>query len=235
MRNNDLTNKLVQANETICKNAEVIENLKCKDDKNKMAPMDGNIKYDSMIKQKRDIARLQDENQLLRDQLKETEIKLSRSDETISLLREEGDNMVAINALQTNLSVLDKDKELLLAKVNDLRTEIASCKNSTVNIENDLQELSCKNETLKADIETVKNTNDQLLHEDTIEWPLKNILYTLPGKIYERIVYLHRENRKHNSEMEDVLERCQDKETTSEIENEKEKQEMKTYAGKACG
>lgn len=231
MRNNDLTNKLEQANETIYKNAEVIENLKCKNDENKMIVMEGNAKYNAMVTQKEcDIARLQDENRLLHDQLRETTVKLSRSNDAISLLPEEGDNMTAINAPQTYLSDLDKDKELPVAKMNDLRTEITSYKNSTTNIENESRELSYEDKT--PDIETEKNYNDQLLDKDT-RWPLKDILYTLPGKIYERIVYLRGEHIKHDSETENVLELYPSKKIMSEIEDEKKKQEkIKIYAEK---
>lgn len=232
MKNNDLKNKLTQANEIISKNAEIIADLKCKDEKNRMALTHESIRYDAMITQKQDdIVKLQNENQSLCDQLSKVVIEFARSNDTISLLRRESDNMVVINVLQANLSDLDLDKEKLLAKVDYLKSEIASCQSSTANIENELRTLSERNETLKTDIDTVKDTNDQLLHIDeyTIKQSLKNTLYTLPGKIYEKIMRLRTETKEHDEEMENVPEQHQNKEI---LENEKEKQQAKVYADK---
>lgn len=230
MENNDLKNKLTQANEIVSKNAEIIADLECKDEKNRMALTHGSIKYDAMITQKQsDIVRLQDENQSLQDQLSKVVIELARSNDTISLLRRESDNMAVINVLQGNLSDLDMDKEKLLAKVDYLRSEIMSRQSSTANIENELRTLSQRNETLKTDIDTVRNTNDQLLytHEDTIKRSLKDTLYTLPGKIYEKIVRLRTEIKEYDKEMENASEQHQNKDI---FENEKEKQQVKVYA-----
>lgn len=232
MENNDLKNKLTQANEIISKNVEIIADLELKDEKNRTALTHGSIRYDAMITQKQDdIAKLQNENQSLRDQLNNVVIELAHSNETILLLRRESDNMTVINVLQTNLSDLDMDKERLLMKVDYLRNEIVSCQSSTANIENELRTLSQRNETLKTDIDTVKNTNDQLLytHEDMIE-SLKDTLYTLPGKIYDKIVRLRTEIKEHDTtEMENISEQHQSKEI---LENETEKQQPKVYADK---
>lgn len=231
MKNNDLNNKLTQANEIISKNAEIIADLKCKDEQNRMALTHESIRYDAMITQKQnDIVKLQNENQSLCDQLSKVVIEFARSNDTISLLRRESDNMVVINVLQANLSDLDLDKEKLLAKVDYLRSEIASCQSSTANIENELQTLSQRNETLKTDIDTVKDTNDQLLyvHENTVKQSLKDTLYTLPGKIYEKIVRLRTEIKEPIEEMENMSEH----QNTEILENEKKKQQAKVYADK---
>lgn len=231
MENNDLKNKLTQANEIISKNAEIIADLERKDEKNRMALTHESIRYDAIITQKQgDIVKLQNENQSLCDQLSKIVIELARSNDTISLLRRESDNMAVINVLQANLSDLDMDKERLLVKVDYLRSEIVNCQSSTADIENELRTLSQRNETLKTDIDTVKNTNDQLLytHEDMIK-SLKDTLYTLPGKIYDKIVRLRTEIKEYDTEMENTSERHQSKEI---LENKKEKQQAKVYADK---
>ncbi|XP_011638414.1 golgin subfamily A member 4-like [Pogonomyrmex barbatus] len=234
MKNNDLTNKLIQANETIAKNAEIIAELESKDEKNRLALTQGSIKYDAMVMQKRsDIVKLQDETRSLRDQLREAEIKLAWSNDTILTLRRESDNAMSI--LQANLSDLDTDKERLLTKVDYLKSEIVSYRNSTASVESKLQELSHGNETLKADIEAVKSTNDQLLrtHEDTVKSSLKDTLYTLPKRIYEKILRLQTEVRKYDEETDNISERCPTKETVK-IEDTKEKHKTKVYIDKSC-
>ncbi|XP_011695060.1 PREDICTED: early endosome antigen 1-like [Wasmannia auropunctata] len=233
MKNNDLTNKLIQANETVSRNAEIIAELECKDEKNRMALTHGSIKYDAMVTQKHgDIVKLRDENQSLRDQLTEAEVKLARSNNTILSLRQESDNAAAINVLQASLSGLDVDKERLLARVDYLKGEIASYRSSTASVESRLQVLSHGNETLRADIETVRSTNDQLLypHENAVKSSLKDALYTLPKKIYETILRLQTDIREYGRE--NASERCQDKETL-EIEDEGGKQQTKIYAEKS--
>ncbi|XP_070162417.1 putative leucine-rich repeat-containing protein DDB_G0290503 [Polyergus mexicanus] len=227
MENNDLKNKLTQANEIISKNAEIIADLERKDEKNRMTLTHESIRYDAMITQKQDdIVKLQKENQSLCDQLSKVVIELARSNDTISLLRRESDNMAVINVLQANLSDLDVDKERLLVKVDYLRSEIVSCQSSTADIENELRTISQRNETLKTDIDAVKNTNDQLLytHEDMVK-SLKDTLYTLPGKIYEKIVRLRTEIKEDDTEMENTSEQHQSKEI---LENEKGKQQAKS-------
>ncbi|XP_025156459.1 myosin-14-like [Harpegnathos saltator] len=197
-RNDDLTNKLIQANETIREHADIIADLKSRDEKNRLALTRGDMKYDAMLTQKLDdIARLRDENRSLRDQLSEVEIKLTHSNDTILLLRNESDSVAAISALRTSLTGLDEDKEKLLARVDSLRSEIASCEDSTERVASELRELSRQNETLRADLETVRNTNDQLLRareNDAAKRPLKDALCTLPGRIYERIARLREDD-----------------------------------------
>lgn len=234
MKNNDLTNKLIQAKEIVSKNAEIIAELECKDEKNRMALTHGSIKYDAMITQKHsDIMKLRDENQSLRDQLREAEVKLARSNDTMLSLRRESDDVAAINVLQTSLSDLDVNKERLLAKVDYLKSEIASYRSSTESIESKLQMLSHGNETLMVDIEIVKNTNDQLLYppEDTVKSSLKDALYTLPKKIYETILQLRTEIREYDKETKNTSEHCSSEEA-SEKEVEREKQQKKVYANK---
>lgn len=229
MKNDDLTNRLLQANETIFKNDEVVTDLKRKDELNRMTLTDSSIRYDAMITQKyNEIMKLQDENQSLRDQLREAEIKLARNNDVISLLRREDDNAVDMGASQTNLSDKDKEKPLM---VDSLRTEIASCENFT-NVGSELQKLLCENETLKGDAEIVRN-DDQLLHEheDTIKRPLKDVLYTLPGKIYEQILRLRGES-KGNEGKENVDEQFRGKEITSENEYGEIKQQTEVHADK---
>ncbi|KAL0134830.1 hypothetical protein PUN28_001543 [Cardiocondyla obscurior] len=238
MSNKDLADTLVQANETISKNNEMISKLERKDEKNRMALTHGSITYDAMITQKHsDIVKLQDENQLLRDQLEEVEIKLAQSNETIVLLKREIDNMTAINVLQISLSGLDLDKERLSAKVDCLKNEIASYQNSTACVESRLQTLLHGNETLMVDIKILKSTNDQLLHPsgDTVMSTLKEALYVLPKKIYETIVHFQSEIKECDKETEGVFVEYLNKEVV-EIEeiNKKEKQQKKIYADKTC-
>ncbi|XP_032666558.1 probable myosin heavy chain ECU04_1000 [Odontomachus brunneus] len=192
MRNNDLTSKLMQTNETIRQHIEIIANLKSLDEKNRLALAREGVKYNAIITQKLDdIASLQDENRSLRNQLNNAEIKLGHSNDTISLLRSENDSVAAISALQTSLTSLDQDKEKLLARADNLRSEIASCEDSTTRVSNELVALSRQNEALRTDVETVKNTNDQLLRargNDCGKRSLKDALCTLPGRTYEKIV-----------------------------------------------
>lgn len=176
----------------------MIADLKNRDEKNRLALTQEDIKYNAMMTQKfDDIARLQEENRSLRDQLNESEIKLAQSNDTISLLRNESDSVAAINTLRTSLTSLDEDKEKLLARADSLRSEIANCEDSAARVACELHTLSRENEALKADVESVKNTNDQLLREhenDAAKRPLKDALYTLPSRIYERIVRLRQED-----------------------------------------
>lgn len=233
-KNNNLTNNLIQANETISKNAEIIAELECKDEKNRMALTHGSTKYDTMIMQKHsDIMKLRDENQSLCDQLREAEVELARSNDTILSLRRESDNVAAINVLQASLSDLDLDKERLLVKVDYLKSEIASYRSSTESIESRLQALSHGNETLMTDIEIVRNTNDQLLYppEDTVKSSLKDALYTLPKKIYETILRLQTEIREYDKETMNTSEHCPTKKAP-EIEDEREKQQKKVHVNK---
>lgn len=233
MKNNDLTNKLIQANEAVSKNAEIIAELECRDERNRMALTHESIKYDAMITQKHsDIVKLRDENQLLRDQLREAEVKLARSNDTILSLRRESDSVAAISVLQASLSDLDVDKERLVAKVDYLKSEMASYRSSTASVESRLQALSHGNEILRADIETVRNTNDQLLypHEDTVKSSLKNALFTLPKKIYQKILRLQTEIREDDKDTENAFEHCSNKEAP-EVEDESEK-ERKVYCDK---
>lgn len=233
MKNNDLTNKLIQASETTSRNTEIIAELERRDEKNRMALTHESIKYDAMITQKHsDIVKLQDENQSLRDQLREAEVKLARSNDTILSLRRESDSVAAISVLQASLSDLDVDKERLLAKVDYLKSEMASYRSSTASVEGRLQALSHGNEILRADIETVRSTNEQLLypHEDTVRSSLKDALYTLPKKIYEKILSLRTEIREDDKDTENASEHCPNKEAP-EVEDESEKQ-RKVYCDK---
>lgn len=234
MKNNDLTNKLIQTNQTVFKNAEIIAELECKDENNRMVLTHKSIKYDAMITQKHsDIVKLRDENQSLRDQLREAEGQLARSNNTILSLKRENDNVAAINVLRASLSDLDVDKERLLAKVDYLKSEIASYRSSTASVESRLQVLSHGNETLMADIEIVRNTNDQLLYspKETTKSSLKNALYTLPRKIYDTILHLRTEIRECDTEPSNASEHYRSEETL-EIEDEREQQQKKIYVNK---
>lgn len=233
MKNNDLTNELVQANETVHRNNKIISNLRSKDEKNKVALTHESIKYDAMIMQKHsDIVKLQDENQSLRDRLREAEIKLGQSEDAISLLRRECDSVAAINALQTSLSDLDTDKEKLLTKVDYLKSEIASYQSSTASVECELRELSRENEALRTDIETVRSTNDQLSHahdeDTTTTQSLKDALWTLPEKIYKRIVRIRTEIAERNEEPKSKRKDA----TLIDIEDEKNAQQTKKHSDK---
>ncbi|XP_071575096.1 uncharacterized protein [Temnothorax nylanderi] len=233
MKNNDLTNKLIQANETVSRNAEIIAELERKDEKNRIALTHGSIKYDAMITQKHgDVVKLRDENQSLRDQLREAEVELARSNDTILSLRRESDSAAAINVLRASLSDLDVDKERLLAQVDYLKSEIACYRSSTASVESRLRALSHGNETLVADIEIVKSTNDQLLYpsEDTRS-SLKDALYTLPKRIYETILRLRTEIMEYDKE---TMNTCYPSKEAPEVEDEREKRQKKLYANKSC-
>lgn len=242
MKNNDLTNQLLQTNEIISKNNEAIADLRCKDEQNRMALTDGSIRYDAMITQKHsEIVKLQDENQSLRDQLRETEIKLARTSDVISSLRQEGDDgTVAINPPQTeDSSALDKDEERPeMWRVDSLRTEVAasSCEDlAAMNVESELEELCSReeNERTREDAETARN-DDQLSHGDaTIKRPLKDALCTLSGKIYEKIARLRGESRERETEnVRDAEQKSKIKDVAPENENERLKQRTKEYADK---
>ncbi|XP_011883541.1 PREDICTED: sporulation-specific protein 15-like [Vollenhovia emeryi] len=234
-KNNDLANKLVQANEAASRNAEVVAELERKDERNRIALTHGSIKYDAMITQKHsDIVKLRDENQSLRDQLRETEVELARSNDTISL-RRESDNAAVMNVLQATLSDLDVDKERLLARVDCLKSEMAGYRSSAASVESRLQALSRGNEALLADIETVRNTNDQLSSpaEETITSSLKDALYTLPQKIYDTILRLRTEIGECDKGMKGTTERCPSEDAPG-IEDGEEKRQKKVYANKSC-
>ncbi|XP_012056221.1 PREDICTED: paramyosin-like [Atta cephalotes] len=235
MKNNDLTNKLIEANETISKNAEIITELECKDEKNRVALTHESIKYDEMLTQKHsDIVKLRDENQSLHDLLRNAEVKLAQSNDIILLLRQESDNVAAINVLRASLSDLDVDNvERLLEKLDYLKGEIANYRSSTASVENKLQALSHGNEKLQADTETVRSTNDQLLypHENAIKLSLKDALYTIPKKLCETLLRLRKEIKECDNETENASEYCLNKKIL-EIKDEIEKQQIKVYADK---
>jgi hypothetical protein len=168
-------------------------------EENKVILTQRSIKYDTIMMQKHaDIIILQKENQSLRDQLKENEIKLAQSNDTILLLRSESNIMVTINFLRMDLSHLHRNKKELLGKINYLKNEIMNCQSSTINVENKLRVLLHKNEILKTDIEIVKNSNNQLLYmdDDINKQSLKNTIRTLSEKIYKKITYLQIEINK---------------------------------------
>ncbi|KYN02680.1 hypothetical protein ALC62_06480 [Cyphomyrmex costatus] len=234
LKNNDLTNKLIEANETISKNAEVITELECKDEKNKVALTHERIKYDAMLTQKHsDIVELQDENQSLHNLLRDAEVKLAQSNDAILSLRQESDNVAAINVLQASLSDLDVDKERLLVKVDYLKGEIANYRSCTASVESKLHVLSHGNEVLQADIETVRSTNDQLFypHENAVK-SLKDALYTIPKKLCETLLRLRTEVREYDNEIENASEYYSNKKFP-EIKDEIGKQQ-KIYADKSC-
>ncbi|EGI64384.1 hypothetical protein G5I_07189 [Acromyrmex echinatior] len=234
--NNDLTNKLIEANETISKNAEIITELECKDEKNRVALTHESIKYDTMLTQKHsDIVKLQEENQSLHDLLRDAEVKLAQSNDIILLLRQESDNVAAINVLRASLSDLDVDNvERLLEKLDYLK-EIANYRSSTASVESKLQALSHGNETLQADTETVRSTNDQLLylHEDAVKLSLKDTLYTIPKKLCETLLRLRKEIKEYDNETENASEHCLNKKIP-EMKDEIGKQQIKVYADKFC-
>lgn len=198
MRNNDLTSKLTQTNETIRENIAIIVDLKSQDEKNKLTLAHRDIEYDTMMTQKlHEIEKLKDDNQSLCKQLNDTEIKLAHSNNTISLLRSEDNSLAAISALRTSLTSLDQDKEKLLERVDNLRSEIANCEGSSMRFANELFVLLRQNEALRTDLETVRGTNDQLLRtreNNAVKQPLKDAPYTLPGRIYEKITRLREED-----------------------------------------
>jgi len=235
VKNNDFTNKLIEANETISKNAEIITELECKDEENRVALTHESIKYDAMLTQKHsDIVKLQDENQSLHDLLKDAEVKLAQSNDMILLLRQESDNVAAINVLRASLSDLDVDNvERLLAKVEYVKGEIANYRSSTANVKSKLQALSHGNETLQADIETVRSTNDQLLypHADAVKLSLKDALYTIPKKLCEILLHLRKEIRECDNETENASKHCLN-EKVPEMKDEIGKQQIKLYADK---
>lgn len=237
IRNNDLTHRFIQTNEIISKNVEIITDLRSTNEQSKLGLTHKSLDYDAMLTQKYDdVVKLRDENQSLYHQLRDTEIKLARSNDTISLLRKESNNIIAITALQANLSGLDQDREKLAVKADNLRTAIASCQTSTTHIESKLQILSHKNETLKADIETVRSTNDQLLHaqrENDLKWTLRDTLYTLTGTIYEKIVSLRREIKESdNNEVENASKQSQNDEIISANGDTTKKHQIKVYVDK---
>ncbi|XP_018304974.1 paramyosin-like isoform X2 [Mycetomoellerius zeteki] len=237
MKNNDLTNKLIEANETISKNAEIITELECKDEKNRMALTHESIKYDAMLTQKHsDIVKLRDENQSLHDLLRDAEVKLAQSNDTILSLKQESDNVAAINVLRASLSDLDVDNvERLLAKVDYLKGEIANYRSSTASVESKLQALSHGNETLQADTQTIRSTNDQLLYpyKDAVKSSLKDALYTIPNKLCETLLRLRTEIREYDNETENASEHCPNKKV-SEMKDEIGKPQIKIYADKSC-
>ncbi|EZA50284.1 hypothetical protein X777_11295, partial [Ooceraea biroi] len=196
-RNNYLKNTFIQT-ETPAKKTKSFANLMYENE-NKIIWTQGNIKYDTIMIQKyKDIVKLQEENKSLRNQPRETEIKFARSNDTTLLQRSERNSIIMINFMLMDLSHLDRNKEELLAKINYLKTEIASCQSSTTNIKYKLRLLLHKNEILKIDTEIVKNSNNQLLYmpEDMSKRFLKDALYTLPGKIYEKFTCLQMEVKK---------------------------------------
>jgi len=199
-------------------------------EENKLILTQRNIKYDTVMMQKHtDIMILQKENQSLRDQLKESEIKLAQSNDIVLLLRSESNIMVTINFLRMDLSHLYRNKKELLGKINYLKNEIMSCQSSTINVEDKLQVLLHKNEILKTDIEIIKNSNNQLLYmdDDINKRSLKNTLRILSEKIYKKITYLQIEINK-----DETKKLCASKqyrnEKTFEIEDKMKQQHSNT-------
>lgn len=140
-----------------------------------------------------EILKLENENKLLNEKVKDMEHKLMEMNLTIISLTEQNDKINIIYTMQENLTKLDKNEKKLKIELNNLRSQLISDQNNNKKLDISLDAFLRENEILKKDVEYWKNEISELstrLRNEMIEGNLKNKLYALSNKIYERLLNL---------------------------------------------
>ena len=149
-----------------------------------------------MEEKRYEIIKLEDENKLLNEKVKDIEYKLTEMNLTIVSLTEQNDKINIIYTMQEDLTKLDKNEKKLKIELNNLRTQLINDQNNNRKLDNSLDIYLHENEILEKNVEYWKNENSELLiklHDETMEENLKNKLYTLSNQIYERLLSLQKQ------------------------------------------
>lgn len=164
-----------------------------------------------------ELLKLENENNLLNEKVKDMEHKLMEMNLTIISLTEQNDKINIIYTMQENLTKLDKNEKKLKIELNNLRNQLISDQNNNKKLDISLDAFLRENEILKKDVEYWKNEISELsirLRNEMIEENLKNKLYVLSNKIYERLLNL---KKLSNLEESSNIKNLQDKYIVSKI------------------
>lgn len=164
-----------------------------------------------------ELLKLENENKLLNEKVKDMEHKLMEMNLTIISLTEQNDKINIIYTMQENLTKLDKNEKKLKIELNNLRNQLISDQNNNKKLDISLDAFLRENEILKKDVEYWKNEISELsirLRNEMIEENLKNKLYVLSNKIYERLLNL---KKLSNLEESSNIKNLQDKYIVSKI------------------
>ena len=143
-----------------------------------------------------EIIKLENENKLLNEKVKDIEHKLTEMNLTIVSLTEQNDKINIIYTMQEDLTKLDKNEKKLKIELNNLRTQFINDQNNNKKLDNSLGIYLRENEILEKNVEYWKNENSELLsklHDEIMEENLKSKLYTLSNQIYERLLSLQKQ------------------------------------------
>ncbi|XP_033364250.1 spindle pole body component 110-like isoform X2 [Bombus vosnesenskii] len=192
--NYELEKNIIQSNMIISTKEEAITTLKNKIDASNNILSQKIGKYKNAMEQKHhEIIRLEDENILLNEKLKDVEHKLIEMNLIIVSLTEQNDKINIIYTMQEDLTKLDKYEKKLKVELSNLRTQLINDQNSNKKLDNSLDIYLHENEILEKNVEYWKNENSELLirlHNEVMEENLKSKLYTLSNQIYERLLSL---------------------------------------------
>ncbi|XP_068984164.1 putative leucine-rich repeat-containing protein DDB_G0290503 isoform X3 [Bombus flavifrons] len=192
--NYELEKNIIQSNMIISTKEEAITTLKNKIDASNNILSQKISKYKNAMEQKHhEIIKLEDENILLNEKLKDVEHKLIEMNLIIVSLTEQNDKINIIYTMQEDLAKLDKYEKKLKVELSNLRTQLINDQNSNKKLDNSLDIYLHENEILEKNVEYWKNENSELLirlHNEVMEENLKSKLYTLSNQIYERLLSL---------------------------------------------
>ncbi|XP_061932734.1 spindle assembly abnormal protein 7-like isoform X1 [Apis cerana] len=194
LENNELKKNNIQANMIISTKDKTIISLKSNIDKTDNILSQKVAEYENTMEGKHcEILKLENENKLLNEKVKDMEHKLMEMNLTIISLTEQNDKINIIYTMQENLTKLDKNEKKLKIELNNLRSQLISDQNNNKKLDISLDAFLRENEILKKDVEYWKNEISELstrLRNEMIEGNLKNKLYALSNKIYERLLNL---------------------------------------------
>ncbi|KAG9436472.1 hypothetical protein HZU67_01429 [Apis mellifera carnica] len=192
--NNELKKNNIQNNMIISTKDKTIISLKSNIDKTDNILSQKVAEYENAMEGKHcEILKLENENKLLNEKVKDMEHKLIEMNLTIISLTEQNDKINIIYTMQENLTKLDKNEKKLKIELNNLSSQLISDQNNNKKLDISLDAFLRENEILKKDVEYWKNEISELsirLRNEMIEENLKNKLYALSNKIYERLLNL---------------------------------------------
>ncbi|XP_043800163.1 autophagy-related protein 23-like [Apis laboriosa] len=192
--NNELKKNNIQTNMIISTKDKTIISLKSNIDKIDNILSQKVAEYENAMEGKHcEILKLENENKLLNEKVKDMEHKLMEMNLTIISLTEQNDKINIIYTMQENLTKLDKNEKKLKIELNNLRNQLINDQNNNKKLDISLDAFLRENEILKKDVEYWKNEISELstrLRNEMIEENLKNKLYVLSNKIYERLLNL---------------------------------------------
>lgn len=173
--------------------------------------------YENVVKKREDeIVKLQNENKLLSEKLKDNESKFIRMNQTITSLTEQNDKINVIYVMQEDLAKLDKNEVKLKAELNSLKVQLVNDQNNNKKLDTNLDIILHENEILQKYVEYWKNENSELrmkLCDKITEEKLKSQLYALSNKILKKLEILKKqctleENLTNHQFNEHLLNKC---------------------------